>query len=171
MLGGMQRGVHIERTIDIEADLQQVWEAFLNAPQDWWGHPYSLLEGESSMDFPEEVGGAVVERLGDSSALWGVVSQYSPGSTYAWIGQMGMGAASHGEVVYTFAAAESGTRVTVRHDFALAWGDEAATRASYDYGWADLNERLKRYVEDGERYGFADRNETPAFAFTPSSET
>ena len=166
----MQRGVHIERTIDIAAERQEVWEAFLNAPQDWWGHPYSLLDGESILEFPDEVGAAVVEQLDDASALWGIVSQFTPGRTYAWIGQMGMGTASHGEVVYSFESIDAGTRVTVRHDFSLAWGDEAAMRESYDYGWADLNERLKRYVESGERYGFSDRNEMPAFAFTPSNE-
>lgn len=170
MLGGMQRGVHIEQTIEIAADIQQVWEAFLNAPQDWWGHPYTLLDGEGIIDFPDEVGAAVVERLDDASALWGIVSQCTPGSTYSWVGQMGMGAACQGEAVYAFESTESGTRVTVRHDFTLAWGDEAEMRESYDFGWADLNERLKRYVEGGERYGFADRNETPAFTFTPSNQ-
>ena len=166
----MQSSIHITQTVDIAADAEAVWQAFQSTPHDWWGHPYSLLDGEGTIEFPLEAGAAVVERLDDASALWGTVSQCVPGRLYGWIGQMGMGAASWGEVVFVLEAADSSTRVTVRHDFTLAWGDAAAMRESYDFGWADLLERLRRYAEDGERYGFADRNESPAFRFTPSQE-
>ncbi|MGO1393304.1 SRPBCC family protein [Agrococcus casei] len=165
----MRSSIHITQAVEIEADATAVWEAFQSTPHDWWGHPYSLLDGEGTIEFPAEAGAAVIERLGEATALWGVVSQCTPGSVYGWIGQMGMGAASHGEVVYSFEASGTGTLVTVQHDFALAWGDADAMRESYDFGWADLSERLKRYVESGERYGFAGRNETPSFKFTPSA--
>ena len=71
---------------------------------------------------------------------------------------------------YSLEATDAGTRVTVTHDSALLWNDDAAeARASYDYGWADLNARLKALVESGAKHCTAGTNAEPEFVFEPSS--
>ncbi|GEK79626.1 helix-turn-helix domain-containing protein [Agrococcus baldri] len=161
---------HITQAIDIAAEPARVWAALIEEPAAWWGAPYLLLDGPSAFELPLQCGAPVVERLGEAAALWGHVSAVTPGSVYAWIGQMGMGAGAWGEVRYELEATEAGTRVTVTHDSALLWADDAAgARSSYDYGWADLNARLKALVETGARHGTAGTNAEPEFAFNPSS--
>lgn len=162
---------HITQAIDIAAEPARVWAALIEEPAAWWGAPYQLLDGPSSYELPLECGAPVLERLGEASALWGHVSAVTPGSVYAWIGQMGMGAGAWGEVRYELEATDAGTRVTVTHDSALlaADADAAGARSSYDYGWADLNARLKALVETGARHGTAGTNAEPEFVFTPSS--
>ncbi|WP_177220206.1 helix-turn-helix domain-containing protein [Agrococcus baldri] len=161
---------HITQAIDIAAEPARVWQALVEEPAAWWGAPYQLLDGPSSFELPLQCGAAVVERQGDASALWGHVSAVTPGSVYAWLGQMGMGAGAWGEVRYELEATDAGTRVTLTHDSALLWDDDAAgARASYDYGWADLNARLKAFVETGAKHGTAGTNAEPEFVFEPSS--
>src|SRR5690606_8254286 len=152
---------HITQAIDIAAEPARVWAALIDEPAAWWGAPYLLLDGASEFELPLECGAPVVERLGDAAALWGVVSAVTPGSVYAWMGQMGMGSGAWGEVRYELEATDAGTRVTVTHDSALlsADADAAAARSSYDYGWADLNARLKALVETGARHGSAGTND------------
>lgn len=168
---------HLTQAIDIAATPEQVWAAIVEQPSAWWGAPYQLLDGASTFELPLVAGGAVIERLGEATALWGHVSICEPGRSYGWIGQMGMGAAAWGEVRYALEPTGSGTRVTVTHDSALLWadGDEqgadaaAGARASYDYGWADLNARLRAFVEIGAEHGTRGSNAEPAFEFRASS--
>jgi DNA-binding transcriptional ArsR family regulator/uncharacterized protein YndB with AHSA1/START domain len=163
---------HVRQAIDIVAPVERVWRALVDEPHRWWGSPYLMLEGAGQrLEFPQTAGGAVVERLGDATALWGIVTACEPGRAYAWTGQMGMGPAWTGEARYELEATDAGTRVTVVHDAMRLWGeggiDEAAS--GYDYGWADLNARLKALVEDGAEHGTTGANAEPAFAFAPSA--
>lgn len=169
---------HIRQAIDIAAAPERVWAAIVEQPSAWWGFPYLLLDGASTFELPLVAGGAVVERLGDATALWGHVSICEPGRAYGWTGQMGMGPAAWGEVRYTLEPAGEGTRVTVTHDSALLWtgagtvsgADPAAgARGSYDYGWADLNARLRAFVETGVEHGTRGSNDEPAFKFRASA--
>ena len=40
---------------------------------------------------------------------------------------------------------------------------------SYDYGWADLNARLRAWVQDGAAHGVAGSNTAPQFTFEPTA--
>lgn len=168
--------VHIKQAVDVAAPIKRVWDAFIEQPASWWGHPYLLLDGAGRIEFPIEAGKPVLERLetgslwrGTATALWGVVTMYEPLRTYAWNGQMGMGASVTGEVRFDFEETDDGARVTVVHDFVQLWGDGGdKLAASYDYGWADLLARLQRFAEDGGRFGVKGENTTPDFPFMPS---
>lgn len=167
--GSIMHDFHIRQVIEIDAEPARVWEALVMRPSDWWGAPYLLLDGPSTFEMPTTAGAPLVERLGEQTALWGVVTACSPERAYAWRGQMGMGPEATGEVRYELEATETGTRVSVRHDWIHLWGEGDGMREGYDYGWADLNARLKALVETGARHGTAGTNTEPEFVFTPSA--
>ncbi|SDS36898.1 SRPBCC family protein [Agrococcus carbonis] len=153
---------HVRTAIDVAAHPDRVWDALVDEPAAWWGAPYLMLGGPSSIDLPLRAGEPVVEHLGAASALWGVVTACEPGRAYSWRGQMGMGASAEGEVRIVLEPAPGGTRVTLAHDGAVLWGGEgAALERSYDAGWADLLRRLRAFVETGARYGAAGSNAAP----------
>lgn len=163
---------HVIQATEVAAHPDGVWDALVDRTSAWWGAPYLLLEGPSTIDLPLRAGDAVVEHLGDASALWGLVTICAPSRVYAWHGQMGMGPGWEGEVRFDLEPAAAGARVTVRHDSARLWGDGdvAGMRRSYDYGWADLLARLRLLVETGAQHGAAGLNAAPEFAFEPSAE-
>ncbi|QUW19768.1 SRPBCC family protein [Agrococcus sp. Marseille-Q4369] len=163
---------HVRQAIDIAAPVERVWQALVDEPHRWWGSPYLMLEGTGQqLEFPQRAGGAVLERRGDATALWGIVTACEPGRAYAWAGQMGMGPAYTGEARYELEATDAGTRVTLEHDAMRLWGDDdvKGTGSGYDYGWADLNARLKAFVEDGAEHGTTGANAEPEFEFAPST--
>ena len=159
------------QSTEVAAHPERVWEALVDRTTAWWGAPYLLLDGPSAIDLPLRAGDAVVEHLGDTSALWGAVTICAPRRVYAWHGQMGMGPGWESEVRFDLEPARAGARVRVRQDTLRLWGDAdvAAMRRSYDYGWADLLARLRIFVETGEQHGAGGRNAAPEFAFEPSS--
>lgn len=161
---------HLRQPTEIAAHPDRVWDALVDDPSAWWGAPYLLLDGSSTVELPLRAGQPVVERLGDATALWGAVTICVPGRVYAWRGQMGMGPGWEGEVRFDIEPARTGTRVSVRHDSARLWGDgdAAAMRRSYDFGWADLLARLRLLVETGVRHGSAGLDAAPEFAFEAS---
>lgn len=163
---------HVRQAIDIAAPVERVWQALVDEPHRWRGSPYLMLEGtDQQLEFPQRAGGAVLERRGDATALWGIVTACEPGRAYAWAGQMGMGPAWTGEARYELEATDAGTRVTLEHDAMRLWGDDdvEGTGSGYDYGWADLNARLKAFVEDGAEHGTTGANAAPEFEFAPSA--
>lgn len=163
---------HVRQAIDIAAPVERVWQALVDEPHRWWGSPYLMLEGTGQqLELPQRAGGAVLERRGDATALWGIVTACEPGRAYAWAGQMGMGPAWTGEARYELEATDAGTRVTLEHDAMRLWGDDdvEGTGSGYDYGWADLNARLKAFVEDGAEHGTTGSNAEPEFEFAPSA--
>ncbi|MCR8671566.1 SRPBCC family protein [Agrococcus sp. HG114] len=152
-------GFRVERAIEIAAHPDRVWDALVDEPSAWWGAPYLLLDGPSTIDLPLRAGEPVVEHLGDASALWGVVTLCAPGRSLAWRGQQGMGSNAVGEVRVDLELVPGGTRVRVLHDAVLLWGEGTEElRRAYDDGWADLLARLRALVETGARHGAAGRN-------------
>jgi len=153
------------QSIGIEAPPERVFDALVDDTAAWWGAPYSLIDEPETITIDPRLGGLVRESRGGREALWGVVSEFERGAVLAWSGSMGLGPAAHGTVTYTVKEDGTGSRVTVRHESIGPFSDDAA--GQYDYGWDDLNHRLKALVETGERYGFGGRNgEVPGFAHT-----
>lgn len=79
---------------------------------------------------------------------------------------MGMGGATTGVVTYRLEEAGDGTRVTVEHEAIGTFGQ--ATVDSDDFGWADLNARLRAWLQDGATHGVAGSNTAPEFTFEAS---
>lgn len=159
--------IHVVQSIPIAAPRPRVWTAFREHTSQWWGAGYSLLdESGSEFELPDELGAPILERQGAHQAAWGILTEIDPGHLYAWSGAMGMGAPSWGEVRYEFTDHGQGTRVTVTHRH---MGDlSPAIRDAYDHGWANLNARLRAYVEQGISLGTAGEDREPEFTFTPT---
>lgn len=146
------RHIHIVQSIDIAATPRRVWKAIVDQTGAWWGAPFLITEGDRTEIVVEaRLGGVLRERSGDSEATWGTVTAITPGVSLRFSGAMGMGGAAHGTIDYHLAAVGDGTRVTVEHEAVGALGDEA--RDSYTWGWGELNDRLRAWVETGERRG------------------
>lgn len=157
---------HMDTTarILIAASRERVWGALTGEVSAWWGAPYLLLDDAPaaetfSLIAEPRVGAPVLETLGDQQAMWGVVNIVAPPSEFGWVGQMGMGGATNGEVRFTLEADDDATLVTVRHRAIGYFGD--AIERSYDYGWNDLLHRLSAHVVEGRNYGAAGLNRAP----------
>ncbi|HLS25420.1 MAG TPA: SRPBCC domain-containing protein [Beutenbergiaceae bacterium] len=154
--------------IAIAAPAARVWSALVDEPSRWWGSPYLLIDDDATrLEIEDRLGGQVREFAGDHQASWGTITEISAGSLLSWTGQMGMGGAATGVVSYRLEEAGPGTRVTVEHHAIGVFGPQMAE--SYDYGWADLNARLRAWVQDGTAHGVAGNNSAPAFTFEPTA--
>src|SRR5690625_1955188 len=162
--------LHVAQSITIAAPLERVWSALVDEPSQWWGSPYLLIaDARPQLTIDAQLGGQVREVVADHQASWGTITDVSPGRLLAWTGGMGMGGAATGTVEYRLDPDGDGTRVTVTH---VAIGPFAqGTIDAYDYGWADLQARLRAWVEDGSAYGVAGHNAAPEFSFEASART
>lgn len=160
--------LHVVQAITISAPMERVWSALVDEPSQWWGSPYLLIEdGRTKLAIDARLGGQVEEIAAAHRASWGTITEISPGHILAWTGRMGMGGAATGTVTYRLDPEGEDTRVTVTHVAIGTFGQGAVD--SYDYGWADLQARLRTWVQDGAAHGVAGRNATPEFTFEPSA--
>lgn len=146
------RHIHILQSIDIAATPRRVWKAIVDQTGAWWGEPFLITEGDRiEITVEARLGGTIRERSGDAEATWGTVTAITPGARLRFSGAMGMDGATHGTVDYHLEELGDTTRVTVEHEAIGALDDDV--RDSYDWGWSELNDRLRAWIETGERRG------------------
>lgn len=115
-------------------------------------------EGTTELWMDARLGGLVAERTRTAEASWGTITEIRPGTVLEFTGSIGLGELSYSTVRYnTVETAGERCLLTVVHQALGLFGQ--GTYTSYDHGWADLNERLKLFVETGERRG-ANRNQS-----------
>ena len=167
---GAVNNFQVVQAVVIEASPQRVWSALIEETSQWWGHPYLLINDDGTrLHVEARVGGQVREVAGDHQASWGTITEIDPGRVLTWTGSMGMGGAVTGSVEYHLEAVGEGTRVTVTHGTIGTFGPRAVD--SYDYGWADLQARLRVWVHDGVAHGVSGSNTAPEFTFEPTRRT
>lgn len=158
---------HVGQAVLIGATPHRVWSAIIEQTSRWWGSPYLLIDDAGTrLQVEARLGGQVREVAGDHQASWGTITEIDPGRVLTWTGQMGMGGAVTGSVEYHLDPVSQGTRVTVTHNAIGTFGPRAVD--TYDYGWADLQARLRAWVQDGVAYGVAGANTAPEFTFEPT---
>jgi uncharacterized protein YndB with AHSA1/START domain/DNA-binding transcriptional ArsR family regulator len=148
--GGRVEPVQIEQEVVIAAVPARVFAALVE-PDAWWHLRYGRTPDR--ITFEPKLGGRFYQRFDgdDTGVLWAVVTWFEPDKRLVLTGTLDMAGAIAGVATFDLAPHADGTLLKLRHE---AVGPIAAeTRASYTAGWqALLGERLKAYVERGERY-------------------
>ncbi len=161
-IGAPLASLHIRQTIDIAAPRATVFRALTEELSAWWGAPY-LLSGADAVDLVLEPwpGGAFKEVTSDGGGyVWCLVEQVRRDRLLTLSGRMGMRHALAANVRFELEDHDSGTRLMLEHG---AVGRlDATTEAEFSAGWADLlGERLKAFVERGERRGLKGDGDLP----------
>jgi uncharacterized protein YndB with AHSA1/START domain/DNA-binding transcriptional ArsR family regulator len=148
--GGRVEPLQIEQEVIIAAPPERVFAALIE-PDAWWHLRYARTPGR--IVFEPRLGGRFFQRFAgdDTGALWAMVTWFEPGKRLVLSGTLDMAGAVAGMATFDLEPHAGGTLLKLRHE---AIGPIAAeTRANYTAGWrALLGERLKAYVEHGERY-------------------
>jgi uncharacterized protein YndB with AHSA1/START domain len=135
----------VERSLAVDVPPDWAFRFFTEKIGDWWPlEDYSTFAMNDrgrpdEVVFEPGVGGRVYERLGDETAVWGVVNAWDPPHRVAFSWQTNPDWPGETEVEITFTAENGGTRVRLRHTGWERLGDRAeAAHASYTSGWAEV---------------------------------
>jgi uncharacterized protein YndB with AHSA1/START domain len=141
----LEQGLHIERTIDIQAPSRIVWEALLEEIG-----PGMLGENRKPMQMKLEPwpGGRYYRDLGnDAGHLWGYVQVIKPPALLEITGPLFMSYAAINHVQYRLSEKSPGnsTRLSFIH---RAFGDIPADhREGVAEGWAEMLENIRKAAE------------------------
>lgn len=128
----------IRREILVDADPDAAFEVFTAGLGQWWPVDEKSVYGKGATVAFDD--GQIVERPADGGAdgepvVWGTVTRWEPPAAVAFTWHPGQPAERASQVVVTFAAEGSQTRVRLEHSGWESFADPAAARAEYDQGW------------------------------------
>ena len=135
----------VERSLIVDVPPEWAFRFFTEKIGDWWPlGDYSILATDDGQR-PDEVvfepgiGGRVYERLGDKTAVWGVVNAWDPPNRIAFSWRVNPTWPDETEVEITFTPENGGTRVILRHTGWERLGEQAeAAHAGYSSGWREV---------------------------------
>jgi DNA-binding transcriptional ArsR family regulator len=138
-----------EQEVVINAERGSVFDRLLDVDA-WWSHRYA--DDSKEVRLEPFVGGRFYEVYdGDDGVLYATVSSIKRGEHLHLTGSAGMPGAVFGIVRFDLEERDGGTVVKLSHRAFGQIGEER--KRNYTKGWGDLlNERLKRFVEEGVRY-------------------
>jgi uncharacterized protein YndB with AHSA1/START domain len=141
----------VERSLTVDVSPDWAFRFFTEKIGDWWPlEDYSTFAMDErgrpdEVVFEPGIGGRVYERLGDETAVWGVVNVWDPPNRVAFSWQTNPEWPGETEVEITFTPQNGGTRVVLRHTGWEHLGERAeAAHASYAGGWREV---LQHYEE------------------------
>lgn len=145
----------IDRSIDIDAPPDKVFQGLTEDIGEWLGPPY-VQTGNEAIDIVMDArpGGALIEmtRAG-GGVLWAHVQEVGRDRVLALEGRMGMGPAIFARAVFDLTAKGAGA-TTVRFTLRSVGSFTSDQLDGFTEGWLDLvGNRLKRFIEMGERLG------------------
>jgi len=134
----------VEHAIDVRCSAPHAFTVFTERISDWW--PLATHSFGAGMDDHEavacvvepRVGGRVYEVLDDGRELgWGRVTAWQPGALLALDWNPSLEPRPYTRVEVRFVATGPNTcRIELSHGGFEAWAQPAASRDSYDAGWA-----------------------------------
>lgn len=135
-------GLHIQRTIEIDANPQTTFDALLEQI----GPANASEHGPMPMVLEAWPGGRWFRDLGNRSGhLWAHVQVIKPPSLLELYGPMFMSYAAINHIQYRITERGTGTLLTLTH---RAFGDiEAAHREGVGSGWAHMLDAVKKAAE------------------------
>jgi DNA-binding transcriptional ArsR family regulator/uncharacterized protein YndB with AHSA1/START domain len=149
--GARVEPVQIEQEVIIAAAPERVFAALLEADA-WWHLRYDRTP--SQIIFEPMLGGRFAQRFdgAETGVLWAIVTWYEPGKRLTLQGTLDMAGAIAATVTFDLEPHADGTLLKLRHEAIGSIATE--TRDNYTVGWRVLlADRLKGYIERGERYG------------------
>jgi uncharacterized protein YndB with AHSA1/START domain len=139
-----------EQEVLVEADANSVFDGLLDVDA-WWSHRFS--DDSKALRLEPVVGGRFYEVFNDADdgVLYGTVTAIRRGEHLSLTGSAGMEGAVVGFVRFDLEDRGGQTLLKLSH---RAFGEIGETRKqNYNAGWGELlNQRLKRFVEQGIRY-------------------
>jgi uncharacterized protein YciI len=137
----------LRREILLDADPATAFEVFTARMGRWW--PLAELSVYGAEATVEIADGQIVERSADGgTAVWGTITRWDPPDAVAFTWHPGQPAEPASRVEVTFAAADSGTLVTLVHSGWDVYADPAVARAEYEQGWTMVLDLYRDHVGD-----------------------
>ena len=132
----------IRKEVIVPVTPARAFKVFWSEIGKWWPlhtHSISGMDGKvaQGLRFEPHPGGQIVETLADGTEVrWGVITDWQPGKAMEFTWQLRRPEAEATRVRVSFAATESGTRVTLIHTGWEAQAEDGAkNRESYNNGW------------------------------------
>lgn len=147
------RAFSFVQQVDINALPPKVFQALTADIGAWWGEPYMISESAMDIILETRLGGYLMELWDEGSgAIWATVTGLRQNAFLELTGRMGREGAANGVARFTLTPWQGRTRLCLEYQ-ALGVMDEDA-ETSCRQGWKELLvQRLKTYVETGERLG------------------
>jgi len=124
----------VHREIGVDAAPDVAFEVFTEQLGRWWPLADHSVHGPGSMVAFEA--GRIVERSGDGEiAVWGSVTEWSPGRRVRFTWHPGQEPDRAGAVTVRFDRHEEGTLVVLEHHGWEVYAEPDAARSEYDRGW------------------------------------
>ena len=142
----------VVKAVTVRCPPEKAFRLFTADLAAWWPlHSHHVAPDPETCGIEGRVGGRLYERAKDGAeTVWGRVAAWEPPHRLAFTWHPGKSEEASQRIEVTFAPAGSGTRVELVHSGWEKLGEKAAaTRESYDKGWATV------FVEGFGRY--ADR--------------
>ncbi|MDH5327796.1 MAG: helix-turn-helix domain-containing protein [Gammaproteobacteria bacterium] len=148
--------IRIAQDVLIHAKAEKVFKALVNDMGAWWGLPYLRNPHATNIVLEPRVGGVMKEVWGDENGVEGAecarVISFQRNTLLELSGRFGLDGAVMSVARFELEEADGATTIKFSHHII---GDvDQQVREMYQFGWKDLlATRLRRYVEQGERYG------------------
>ncbi|MBV9689948.1 MAG: SRPBCC domain-containing protein [Ktedonobacteraceae bacterium] len=143
--------IDIEQEIVITAAPQAIFEALTAGIDAWWVRSFETPP--STLHLEPVAGGRFYEDFGQGrgSTLYATVTYLEPAKKLSMTGPMGMGGPVVATINYDLVPEGNGTRLKLSHR--IMGAVDGNDRKIYTSGWQELlGVRLKRFVEQGQRY-------------------
>jgi uncharacterized protein YndB with AHSA1/START domain len=140
----------IRREIVVDAGPDLAFRVFTEQIGRWWPVAAFSVHGErSTVTFDST---AIVEVSEDGQrAVWGAVTEWSPGRQLAFTWHPGAGSERASRVTVFFNATNNQTLVTLVHDGWEVFADPIAARAEYDQGWPEVLGKFAEFLATSQR--------------------
>jgi hypothetical protein len=142
----------VRHLIHYAAEPAALFRALTEGISAWWGVPYLVRADAVGMVLEPQLGGRMFEAWPHGGALWGVVNEVAQDAMLEVQGPLGFAWPTRCLLRIELAPQPRGTRLS----FLLkVYGNVGVEQQhEFDEAWLDLlGERLKAYVERGERRG------------------
>jgi uncharacterized protein YndB with AHSA1/START domain len=142
----------VRHLIHYSVEPARLFEALTGSLDGWWGAPYLVRANATGMVIEPELGGRMYEAWPQGGALWGIVNEVVPHEMLEIQGPLGFSWPTRCLLRIELTGQSRGTKLS----FLLkVYGNITAEQhMEFDEAWLDLlGERLKAYVERGEKRG------------------